>query len=292
MTPLELVPASASAIPAGATFSYSPTLDRTTKALIVAIVTMVACTEFLTSYAVGVALPDIQGDLAASLDEGSWILTTYSTCFLIGLVLSDWLSARIGYRRYMIGAVAMFALSSTGCGLSHTLPAMLISRAFMGFAGGNFLVRAQTAINLTNEGRARARTLTIFAIFLAGTARLWAPLIGGYLTDWYSWRWVFFLNVPLSLMALVLLVSHPWDFKARLPSTRFDTLGLVFLIGWVASTQLVLSRGERDDWFSDPLIVALTLIAAVSLPLFIWWERRPQNIAPVVSLRLYDNPTR
>src|SRR5215510_10655924 len=104
---------------------YSPALPRITKVLVVAVVTLVTCMEFLTSYALGVALPDIQGDLAASLDEGSWILTTYSTCFLIGLVLSNWLSGRIGYRRNMIAAVIGYMLSSIACGLSHTLSAML-----------------------------------------------------------------------------------------------------------------------------------------------------------------------
>src|SRR5215510_9843450 len=142
---------------------YSPALPRITKVLVVAVVALVTGMEFLTSYALGVALPDIQGDLAASLDEGSWILTAYSTCFLIGLVLSNWVTARIGYRLNMIGAVLVFMLSSIGCGLSHTLTEMLIFRCAMGFAGGNFLVRAQTAINLIHTGKDRARALVVFA---------------------------------------------------------------------------------------------------------------------------------
>src|SRR5438045_2719075 len=96
--------------PAGMT--YSPTLDRTVKLLIVIVVTLVTCMEFLTSYAVGVALPDIQGDLAASFDEASWVLTTYTTCFLIGLMFSNWLADLFGYRRYMISAVLLFMISS------------------------------------------------------------------------------------------------------------------------------------------------------------------------------------
>src|SRR5882724_3431499 len=104
--------------------TYSPTLDRTVRMVIVLVVTLVTCMEFLTSYAVGVALPDIQGDLAASFDEASWILTTYTTCFLIGLMFSNWLADRIGYRRYMIGAVLMYMVASAGCGLSHSLAAM------------------------------------------------------------------------------------------------------------------------------------------------------------------------
>src|SRR6267142_5508553 len=123
--------------------TYSPALDQTVKLLLVLTVTLATCMEFLTNYAIGVAIPDIQGDLAASFDEGSWILTTYTTCFLIGLVFSNWLNDRIGYRRWMICAVVLFTCSSVGCGMSHTLAQILVFRGVMGFAGGNFLTRAE-----------------------------------------------------------------------------------------------------------------------------------------------------
>src|SRR5580765_8558905 len=135
--------------------TYSPALDRTVKLFIVVVVTLATSMEFLTSYAVNVALPDIQGDLSASFDEGSWIITTYMSCFLIALMMSSWLAARIGYRRYMILAVAVFMCASVGCGLSHTLPQMLVLRGIMGFAGGGFLSRGQVAIYLTHKGKAR-----------------------------------------------------------------------------------------------------------------------------------------
>ena len=135
------------------------------------VVTLVTAMEFLTNYAVSVALPDIQGDLSASFDQGSWILTAYTTCFLIGLVLSNWLSAHVGYRRYMIGAVAVFMCSSIGCGISHTLAQMLMLRCIMGFAGGSFLVRAQTAINLTHIGRNRMIALFAFSFGVVVLAR-------------------------------------------------------------------------------------------------------------------------
>jgi DHA2 family multidrug resistance protein len=247
--------------------------------------------EFLTSYAVGVALPDIQGDLAASFDEGSWILTTYTTCFLVGLVLSNWLAARAGYRRYMIAAIMLFMAAAVGCGLSRTLPEMLVCRGFMGFAGGAFLVRAQTAINLAYTGPARMRALGIFAIAVVSMARVCGAGLGGFLTEWYSWRAIFFLNVPLSLVALALLVSMAPNVRARLipERRRLDVLGLVLLSAWVAPLQLVLSRGEREDWFSSPFIVAMSVSAVVSLPLFVWWETRKANPAPIISLRTYMN---
>ena len=131
---------------AAPSLTYSPTLDKTIRLMVLPAVTLITCTEYLTSYAVGVALPDIQGDLAASLDEGSWILTIYGTSFLVGLVLSNWLADRLGYRRYITVAAALFMLAGAGCGFSHTLPEMLVFRSLMGFAGGSFLARAETAI--------------------------------------------------------------------------------------------------------------------------------------------------
>ncbi len=171
-----MTPAAAQSASLGAPgATYSPALDRTVRNFIVVVVTLVTSMEFLTSYAVGVALPDIQGDLAASFDEGSWILTTYTTCFLIGLVLSNWLANRIGYRRYLIGAVVIFMFSSVGCATSHTLAQMLAYRGFMGFAGGTFLTRAQTAINRTHVGPARLKALLVLVFGVVICARTWAP---------------------------------------------------------------------------------------------------------------------
>lgn len=267
--------------------TYSPALDRTVRVAIVLVVTLATSMEFLTSYAVGVALPDIQGDLAASFDEGSWILTTYTTCFLVGLVLSNWMADKIGYRRWMIGAVVLFMCSSIGCGMSHTLAQMLVFRGFMGFAGGNFLTRAQAAINRTFEGKSRLMALLVMVSGVVVLARTSGAFVGGYLTEWYSWRYVFFLNVPIALTVLVIAVAFFPDVRARKDVVPLDVLGLLLLVGWLASLQIVLSRGERDDWFADPFIVTLTAIAAICLPLFIWWERHPSNCNPIISLGTY-----
>jgi DHA2 family multidrug resistance protein len=266
---------------------YSPALDRSIRLGLVLVVTLVASMEFLTNYAVGVALPDIQGGLAASFDEASWILTTYTTCFLMGLVLSNWLADRIGYRRHMIATVLLFMCSSIGCGLSHTLAQMLVFRGFMGFAGGNFLTRAQTAINRTHTGPDRIKALLILVFGVVVCARTSGAAVGGYLTEWYSWRYIFFLNVPLALAALVMLVAWLPDLKAAKQKKTLDVVGIVFLIAWLAPLQIVLSRGERDDWFADPFITVLTCIAAIGLPLFIWWELSRTDTDRIISLRAY-----
>src|SRR3954468_20096164 len=273
--------------PPAAPLTYSPALDRTLKILIVAVVTLATSMEFLTSYALNVALPDIQGDLSASFDEGSWIITTYMTCFLIALMLSGWLANHIGYRRYTICAVTVFMCASVGCGLSHTLPQMLVLRGIMGFASGGFLSRGQVAIYLTNTGMARMKALIVYAFGVVVCARTFAPAIGGYLTEWYSWRYIFFLNVPLSLTALVLLVLFLPDVKAKEDHPRLDIVGLLLLIGWVAPLQIFLSRGERDDWFADPFICAMALTATVCFALLLWWELTLRYTRPIISFRVY-----
>src|SRR5262249_25281417 len=156
----------------------------------------------------------------------------------------------------------------------------------MGFAGGNFLVRAQTAIRLAYPGKEGALPSVIFATVVVAGGRLWGPALGGYLSEWDRWGGWFLFNLPLSLTSLILPVAYLPDVKARTDNHRLDVVGILLLIGWLASIQLVLSRGERDDWFADRFIVALTIIAAVCLPAFIWWERRPENTKPIISLGL------
>ena len=158
--------------------TYSPGLDGTVRMVVVTLMTSM---EFLTSYAVGVALPDIQGDLAASFDEGSWILTTCTTCFLIGLVLSNWMADRVGYRRWLILSVVLFMCSSVGCGMSHTLAQMLVFRGVMGFAGGNFFTRTQTAIYRVCSGMGRFKALLVLTFGVVVCARVSGAAVGGYL---------------------------------------------------------------------------------------------------------------
>ncbi len=276
-----------SAPQANLVLTYSPALDRTVKFFIVIVVTLACSMEFLTSYAINIALPDIQGDLSASFDEGSWIITTYMTCFLIALMLSGWLADHIGYRRYTIFAVTVFMCASVGCGLSHTLPQMLVLRGIMGFAGGGFLSRGQVAIYLTHKGKARIGGLAFFAFGVVVLARTFGPLVGGYLTEWYSWRYIFFLNVPLALSSIVMLVAFLPDVKAKEDHPRLDVVGLLLLIGWVAPLQIVLSRGERDDWFADPFIRTMATTAAICFATFLWWEITLRYTRPLISFRAY-----
>jgi MFS transporter, DHA2 family, multidrug resistance protein len=267
--------------------TFSASLGRPTRILILLVVTLVTCMEFLTNYAVSVALPDIQGDLAASFDEGSWILTAYTTFFLLGLVVSNALTDRIGYRTYMLITASVFALAAAGCGLSHTLGEMLVFRCIMGFAGGSFLARAQTAIYRLYPIPVQTKPLIFFVLCVVGIARTCGPMVGGYLTEWYSWRAIFFLNIPFALTTIAILVLCLPNLRTKMVRKYPDWLGMLLLACWIVPIQIVLSRGERDDWFADPFIQWLTAAAVLCLPLFIWWELREGNRTPVISLRTY-----
>jgi DHA2 family multidrug resistance protein len=187
----------------------------------------------------------------------------------------------------MIAAVAVFMAASMGCGLSHTLSQMLLLRCVMGFAGGSFLVRAQTAIYLTHTGRSRLIALVAFSFGVVGLARTFGAAVGGYLTEWYTWRSIFFLNVPLSLCALSLLGFFLPDVRAKDNNPRLDLPGLLLLIGWIAPLQILLSRGERDDWFNDPLICVLGILTFACGLLFLWRQLHPSNTRPIISFRVY-----
>jgi DHA2 family multidrug resistance protein len=225
--------------PGGSELTYSPALDRTVKLFIVIVVTLLASMEFPHQLRDQRRAARHSRRSCRLLRRGSWIITTYMSCFLIALMMSSWLVANIGYRRYTAIAVIAFMLSAVGCALSHTLPQMLVLRGIMGFAGGGFLSRGQAAIYLTHTGKARLGALTVFALGVL-TARTVSPALGGYLTEWYSWRYVFLLNVPLALTALVLLVAFLPDVKDKDVCPRLDVAGLLLLIGWVAPLQIFL----------------------------------------------------
>src|SRR5262249_4757036 len=136
------------------------------------------------------------------------------------------------------------------------------------------------------------KALGVFAIGVVAMARLSGAAVGGYLTEWYSWRAIFLLNVPMSLSALVLLALVLPDVKQRHEQKQqLDSVGFMLLVPWVASLQIALSRGERDDWFNDPFIVSLTVAFALCLPLFLWWQTRPYNPAPIISQQTFRSRT-
>jgi MFS transporter, DHA2 family, multidrug resistance protein len=258
--------------------------DKRTRWLIAFAVMVSAIMELVDTSAVNVSLPYIAGNLSASVDEATWVLTSYLVANAIILPLSGWLANYFGRRRLLIMSVTGFTIASMLCGLAPTLPALVFFRVLQGAAGGS-LQPATRAIMLEafpREERGHAMALWGVGIVIAPIV---APMLGGWLTTDYSWRWVFFINLPISVIGLFLVWTYVFDppYISR-PSTKIDYWGMGLLATGIAALQVVFDKGQEDDWFGSHFIVTMTVIAVISLACFTIWELHSRNA--VVHFRL------
>jgi DHA2 family multidrug resistance protein len=236
---------------------------------------------------VNTSLPDIQGGIGTGLDNGGWISTAYLIGEIIVIPLSGWLSEVFSLRRYLIGSTALFLFFSAACGLADNFPEMVVLRACQGFSGGCLIPLALTVVITLLPPRARPTGFALFAL-TATFAPAIGPTIGGWITDVYGWRFIFFLNlVPGSIMLVALfwgLVPAPmklWRFA------QGDWVGIFAMAIGLGALQIVLEEGNKDDWFGSAFITRLSIISAVALSLFFWQELRAGNKFPLVNLRLF-----
>ncbi len=259
--------------------------------LIAIVVTMATFMEVLDSTIANVALPHIAGNLSAGQDESTWVLTSYLVSNAIVLPISGWLSNVIGRKRFYMGCVALFTGSSFLCGFAPSLGWLVFFRVIQGLGGGGLQPSEQAILVDTFPAEKRG-----LAFAVAGIATVCAPIIGptlgGWITDSYSWRWCFYINVPIGILSLFLtsqLVRDPDAGKARAPF-RFgdvDFVGLGFIALGLGALQIVLDKGEREDWFESPFIRVLAVTSAVALVAAALWELRHRN--PVADVRLLLN---
>jgi MFS transporter, DHA2 family, multidrug resistance protein len=246
--------------------------------------------EFYTYDAVNLVLPDMAGSFGISQDEASWILTIYSSAMFIGVPLSIWFAGHIGYARYIIGSALVFVIASIGCSLAPDFETMLFARAIQGFAGAGLTMwwRASIYMLLPREQRSKSLMRISVMLYLATSIGL---LFSGYVTDNIDWHLIFLPNVICVAAAIFLLIRYLPNFPAstnpRLAGS--DYLGVALLAVGLFSLQIVLSRGEIDDWFGSTFIQALSWIAAIALLLFVFWQTSPRNAAPLLRLDLIRN---
>jgi len=236
-----------------------------------------------------VALPHIAGSLGASQDEATWVLTSYLVSNAIVLPISGWISNRIGRKRFYMACVAAFTLFSFFCGLAPTLTWLVIFRVIQGAAGGGLQPseRAILADTFAPEKRSLAFSLYGMAVVLAPAI---GPTIGGWITDNYTWRWIFFLNIPVGILSLLLtsrIVEDPPYLKRQLARLKesVDGIGLGLLALCIGAAQIVFDKGQQDDWFGSHFIVGCTIVAVVCLVLFLYRESTVEH--PIVDLKLY-----
>jgi MFS transporter, DHA2 family, multidrug resistance protein len=255
-------------------------------------VTLATFMEVLDTSIANVALPHIAGGLSAGQDESTWVLTSYLVSNAIVLPLSGWLSSIVGRKRFYMGCVALFTVSSFLCGFAPNLPALIIFRILQGIGGGGLQPSEQAILADTFPPAKRGMAFAVYGIAVVMAPAI-GPTLGGWITDNYTWRWIFFINIPVGILSLLLtsrLIQDPPYFRRRkLSETRIDYIGLSFVALGLGTLQIVLDKGQRDDWFESHFILGLAIVSAFSILFVIWWEW--QHNDPIIDLHLFRERT-
>jgi len=255
-------------------------------------VTLATFMEVLDTSIANVALPHIAGSLSAGQDESTWVLTSYLVSNAIVLPLSGWLSSIIGRKNFYMGCVALFTVSSFLCGLAPNLATLIICRILQGAGGGGLQPSEQAILADTFPPAKRGMAFAVYGMAVV-TAPAIGPTLGGWITDNFSWRWIFFINIPVGILSILLtsrLIQDPPYFRRRkLSETKIDYTGLGFVALGLGTLQVVLDKGQRDDWFESNFIVTLSVISAAALIFVIFWEWRHKD--PIIDLHLFRDRT-
>lgn len=231
-----------------------------------------------------VSIPAIAGDLGVSPDQGTWVITSFGVANAISLPLTGWLTRRYGQVRLFTISVLLFVVSSILCALAPTLGLLIVFRVLQGAVAGPMIPLSQTLLLASYPKEKAGIALAIWAMTTL-VAPVVGPVLGGWITDNYSWPWIFYINVPVGLAAAA--VTWMIYRKRETPTAKLpiDGVGLGLLVLWVGALQLMLDKGKDLDWFGSTTIVALAIVGAVSFTLFIVWELTERN--PVVDLTLF-----
>ncbi len=255
-------------------------------------VTLATFMEVLDTSIANVSLPHIAGSLSAGTDESTWVLTSYLVSNAIVLPLSGWLSSIIGRKRFYMSCVAIFTVSSLLCGLAPNLGMLIFFRILQGAGGGGLQPSEQAILADTFPPAKRGMAFAVYGLAVVLAPAI-GPTLGGWITDNFTWRWIFLLNIPVGILSLVLtsrLIQDPPGMKRKkLSETSIDYIGLGLVALGLGTLQVVLDKGQRDDWFESNFIVILSLIAAGSLLFLIYWEWTRKD--PVIDLHLFSNRT-
>ena len=260
--------------------------------LIALTVTLATFMEVLDTSVANVALPHIAGGLAAGQDESSWVLTSYLVSNAIVLPLSGWLSSIFGRKRFYMSCVVLFTASSFLCGIAPSLPLLIFFRVLQGAGGGGLQPSEQAILADTFPPAKRGMAFAIYGMAVVVAPAL-GPTIGGWITDNYSWRWIFFMNIPVGILSVALtslLVSDPpWLRGKKTGGIKVDYIGFGLLAIGLGALQVVLDKGEREDWFETHYIVILTVISVICLISVYFWERYHEH--PIIEVRLFSDRT-
>lgn len=243
--------------------------------------------EILDTSIANVALGHIQGSLSAGQDEVTWVLTSYLVANAVIIPMSGWLARLMGRKNYLMLSVTVFTLASMLCGLAQSLETLVLFRIIQGIGGGGLQPMSQAILLETFPPRQRGLAMAIFAMG-AVLGPILGPLLGGYITDNYSWIWIFYINVPIGIVALMMCWTFIFDppyQERRAAGEKIDCMGLALLSVGLGCLQVVLDKGQGEDWFASEQIVILSVVAAICLTTLVWWELRQEN--PIINLRIF-----
>jgi DHA2 family multidrug resistance protein len=259
-------------------------------------VTLATFMEVLDSSIANVALPHIAGGLGATQDEATWVLTAYLVANAVILPAGAYMTTFIGRKRFYMICVVLFGVSSALCGIAPSLPLLVFFRILQGIGGGGLAPSEQAILADTFPPEKRGQAFAMYGLAVVVAPAI-GPTLGGYITDNFDWRWIFFLNVPICLLSLFLtsriVEDPPWVEKqvkeSQKGGIKLDFLGFGLLGLTFGSLEFILDKGQEDDWFSSPLITFFAIAMVIAFVLMIWWELRQLRIGhrPIINLTLF-----
>jgi DHA2 family multidrug resistance protein len=252
------------------------------------VVTMATFMEVLDTSIANVSLPHIAGSLSVSQDESTWVLTSYLVSNAVVLPISGWLASKIGRKRFYMTCVAIFTVSSFLCGVAPSLGSLIFFRVVQGAGGGGLGPSEQAILADTFPPAKRGMAMAVYGMAVVLAPAI-GPTLGGFITDNFSWRWVFFINIPVGILSLVLsnrVVTDPPHLKqARERSGTIDWTGLGLIATGLGALEVVLDKGQEEDWFHSGFITGFSIYAAVALVSFVVWEWNHET--PIVDVRMF-----
>jgi DHA2 family multidrug resistance protein len=258
--------------------------------LIALTVTLATFMEVLDTSIANVALPHMAGTLGASQEEATWVLTSYLVSSAIVLPISGWLATRYGRKRFYMTCVALFTVCSLFCGLAPTLPILILARILQGLGGGGLAPSEQAILADTFPVEQRGQAFALYGMAVVAAPAI-GPTLGGWITDNFNWHWIFFINLPIGIISLLLsnrmVEDPPYLVKERAKANPIDRVGLGLVAIGVGCLEFVLDKGQEKDWFGDRNITLTFIVALVTLAFFVWWEWGHKD--PIVDLKLLKN---
>ncbi|MGH9728573.1 MAG: DHA2 family efflux MFS transporter permease subunit [Candidatus Acidiferrales bacterium] len=258
--------------------------------LIAVVVAMAAFMEVLDTSIANVALPYIAGSLGATTDQSTWVLTSYLVSNAIVLPISGWLASAFGRKRFFMVCLATFTVSSLLCGIAPSLGAIIVFRILQGIGGGGLQPMAQAILADTFPPEKRGLAFALYGVTVVVAPTI-GPTLGGWITDSYTWRWIFFINLPVGILALFLVYrlieDPPWAKRVAGAGIKIDYIGVGLLTLGVGALQVMLDKGQEDDWFASHFILILAILAGAGLVSLVIWEWFHKD--PIVEVRLFKN---